>query len=135
MSEDSPSGTGARITRHPAPVYPGISDSVRVASGDLLFLSGVVGLDDDGSAPADFARAVELAYGQLARALAVGGARFADLVRVNVYITRLDQERLTVWRSVRDRFIGPGDLPASTLIGVYSLVGGADIEIDAVAAV
>jgi enamine deaminase RidA (YjgF/YER057c/UK114 family) len=123
-----------RIVRHPAPVYPGISDSVRVTAGDLLFLSGVVGLDADGAAPPEFRRAVELAYEQLHRALAAGGAGFGDLVRVNVYVVDLDAERLPVWRSVRDRFIS-SELPASTLIGVQSLVGGAQIEIDAVAAV
>lgn len=126
---------GSRLTRHPAPVYPGISDSVRVSAGDLLFLSGVVGLEDDGSAPAEFSRAVELAYASLRRSLTVGGAEVDHLVRVNVYIVRLDAERLALWRATRDRFIGPGDLPASTLIGVDSLVGGAEIEIDAVAAV
>ncbi|KZE91650.1 RidA family protein [Microbacterium sp. TNHR37B] len=122
-----------RLTRHPAPIYPGISDSVRVSAGDLLYVSGVVGLEDDGTAPDDFARAVELAYTGLERALARGGARLTDIVRVGVYITRLDQERLGVWRAVRDRFL-PDELPASTLIGVHSLVGGAQIEVDAVAA-
>lgn len=124
-----------RVTRHPAPVYPGISDSVRVTAGDLLFVSGAIGLEDDGSAPAEFTRAVELAYSQLLRALRVGGAEFEDIVRVNVYITRLDDEKLGLWRTTRDRIVGTEHLPASTLIGVHSLVGGAEIEIDAVAAV
>lgn len=126
--------TDRRVVRHPAPIYPGISDSVRVSAGDLLFLSGVVGLEPDGSAPDDFARAVEIAYEQLERALAVGGASFTDIVRVGVYVVGLDAERLAIWRGVRDRFIAT-ELPASTLIGVHSLVGGAQIEIDAVAAV
>lgn len=124
-----------RLVRHPAPVYPGISDSVRVSAGDLLYLSGVVGLEDDGSAPTDFARAVELAYGHLRRALSAGGASPTDIVRVGVYVVGLDAERLAVWRATRDRIMGPDDLPASTLLGVHSLVGGAQIEIDAVAAV
>lgn len=127
--------TAPRITRLPAPVYPGISDSVRVSAGDLLFLSGVVGLDEDGTPPAEFTRAVEIAYTRLRGALERAGAGYAELVRVNVYITGLDEDRLRLWRATRDRFIGPGDLPASTLIGVDSLVGGAEIEIDAVAAV
>ena len=123
-----------RITRHPAPVFPGISDSVRVTAGDLLFVSGVVGLESDGSAPSDFDRAVELAFAQLSRALEVGGAGLADIVRVNVYIVGLDADRLAVYRTVRDSHIST-DLPASTLIGVQTLVAGAQIEIDAVAAV
>lgn len=124
-----------RLTRHPAPVYPGISDSVRVTAGDLLFVSGSVGLEDDGSPPAEFARAVELAYAQLLRALTVGGAGFGDLVRVNVYIAGLDADKLAVWRSTRDRIVGTEELPASTLVGVHTLVGGAEIEVDGVAAV
>lgn len=124
-----------RLLRHPAPVYPGISDSVRVSAGDLLYVSGAGGLEEDGSVPSDFARAVELAYGQLLRALTVGGAGFADIVRVGVYIAGLDDDRLRVWRSTRDRIVGTEELPASTLIGVHSLVGGAEIEVDAVAAV
>lgn len=124
-----------RVTRMPAPVVPGISDSVRVTAGDLLFVSGAIGSEEDGSAPADFGRAVELTYAQLLRALQAGGATFADLVRVNVYIAGLDDDRLTAWRAIRDRVVGTADLPASTLIGVESLVGGALIEIDAIAAV
>ena len=42
-----------RITRNPAPVIPGISDSVKVSAGDLLFISGAVGFEEDGSVPVD----------------------------------------------------------------------------------
>ena len=124
-----------RIHRNPAPVIPGISDSVRVSSGDLLFVSGAVGFEADGSVPATFERAVELTYAELERALRAGGASFTDLVRVNVYVTHLDQEKLAVWRATRDRVLNTPEPSASTLIGVYSLFNGAEIEIDAIAAV
>lgn len=124
-----------RVTRQPSPAVPGISDSVRVTAGDLLFVSGAIGREDDGTMPADFARAVELTYGELLRALRAGGAGFADLVRVNVYIADLDEARLATWRRVRDGAVGTDRVPASTLIGVQSLVWGAQIEIDAIAAV
>lgn len=125
----------SRLTRQPAPVYPGISDSVRVTAGDLLFVSGAIGLEPDGALPDTFERAVELTYGELERALRAGGADFRRLIRVNVYISGLDDERLAIWRRIRDRMVGTDDLPASTLIGVASLVNGAQIEIDAIAAV
>lgn len=124
-----------RITRTPAPSVPGISDSVRVKSGDLLFISGQVGFDEDGSVPEDFARAIELTYAELDRALTAGGATYEDLVRVNVYITHLDQERLAIWRTTRDAVVKTPEPSASTVIGVYSLYNGAMIEIDAIAAV
>jgi len=138
MSDAAPASTGApdpaRITRHPEPVYPGISDSVRVRAGELLYVSGVVGLEDDGSAPSSFERAVELAYAGLRRAIGAGGAAPEGIVRVGVYIAGLDQDKLVAWRAVRDRIMGGDDLPASTLLGVQSLVGGAAIEIDAIVA-
>ena len=124
-----------RITHNPAPVIPGIADSVRVSSGDLLFVSGAVGFEEDGSVPEDFARAIELTYAELERALKAGGAGWEDLVRVNVYITHLDQEKLAIWRRTRDAIVTVDKPSASTVIGVYSLFNGAVIEIDAIAAV
>ena len=109
-----------RITHNPAPVIPGISDSVRVSSGDLLFVSGAVGFEADGSVPKDFRRAIELTYAELERALGAGGASWEDLVRVNVYITHLDQEKLAIWRKTQDSIVKVGQSSASTVIGVYS---------------
>lgn len=124
-----------RIQRTPAPAIPGISDSVRVSAGDLLFVSGAVGFEADGSVPADFARAVELTLREVERALLAGGGSFANLARINVYITHLDQEKLQTFREVRDAIIDLSNVPASTVIGVYSLFNNATIEIDAIAAI
>ncbi|MFV0452683.1 MAG: RidA family protein [Propioniciclava sp.] len=124
-----------RISHTPAPVVPGISDSVRVTAGELIFISGQVGFEADGSVPESFERAIELTYAELERALTAAGASYSDLVRVNVYITHLDQEKLAVWRRTRDAIVGVPEPSASTVIGVYSLYNGATIEIDAIAAV
>lgn len=127
--------TSERITRIEAPVIPGISDSVKVSPGGLLFVSGAVGFEPDGSVPVDFARAVELTLKEVERALRAGGATFSDLARINVYITELDSEKLDIFRTVRDATIDLGNVPASTVIGVFSLFNGASIEIDAIAAI
>ena len=124
-----------RLTHIPAPIIPGISDSVQVRAGDLLFVSGVVGLEPDGSPPDDFTRAVELTYAQLERALTTGGATWDDLVRVNIYITHLDQAKLEILRATRDSIVTSERPSASTVIGVFSLYNGAAIEIDAIAAI
>src|SRR6185312_8454714 len=94
-----------RITYNPAPVVPGISDSVRVKAGELLFVSGQVGFEDDGSIPEDLARAIHLTYAEVERALKAGGATWEDLVRVNVYITQLDDEKLAIWRETRNQIV------------------------------
>ncbi|TFI42470.1 RidA family protein [Rhodococcus sp. 1R11] len=124
-----------RLTHTPAPIVPGIADSVRVKAGELLFISGQVGFEEDGSVPDSFERAIELTYGELERALTAGGASYDDLVRVNVYITHLDQEKLGIFRRTRDAIVKVPEPSASTVIGVYSLYNGATIEIDAIAAV
>jgi len=127
--------TEGRIKRTPAPVIPGISDSVRVSAGDLVFISGAVGFEEDGSVPTDFARAVELTFREVERALKAQNATFSDLARINVYIEHLDKERLHTFRRVRDEIIDTDNTPASTVIGVYSLFNNATVEIDAIAAV
>lgn len=124
-----------RINRSPAPVIPGISDSVRVSADDLLFVSGVLGFEEDGSVPTDFARAVELTLRELERALKDGGASFSNLVRVNVYVDKLDHEKLMTYRRVRDEIIDTDNVPASTVVGVQSLFRDSPIEIDAIAAI
>ncbi|MFB2581291.1 RidA family protein [Herbiconiux sp. P15] len=127
--------TNDRISRIPAPVVPGISDSTRVTAGDLVFISGQVGFEADGSVPTDFARAIELTYAEVERALTAAGATWEDVVRVNVYITELDQEKLKVWRETRNALVKVPEPSASTVIGVHSLYNGATIEVDAIAAV
>lgn len=124
-----------RIHHNPAPVIPGIADSVKLKSGDMIFISGQVGFEADGSVAKTFERAVELTYAQLERALNAAGATYADLVRVNAYITHLDQEKLVMWRQTRDRIVNAPEPSASTVIGVDALFNGAQFEIDAIAAV
>lgn len=126
----------ARVAREPSPTIPGISDSVRVSAGDLLFLSGVVGLRPGGQPAGDFAEETDLVFGELQRALSARGASLSSLVRVNVYIVDLDPEKLATYRAVRDRWIDPDSVPASTLVGVAALFSSTcTIEIDAIAAV
>lgn len=128
--------TGERVSREPSPTIPGISDSVRVSAGDLLFLSGVVGLRPGGVAAGDFAEETDLVFGELERALSARGATLSSLVRVNVYIVGLSPEKLATYRTVRDRWIDPEHIPASTLVGVAALFADTcTIEIDAIAAV
>ncbi|WP_162242480.1 Rid family hydrolase [Yonghaparkia sp. Root332] len=126
----------SRVTREPSPGIPGISDSVRVSAGDLLFLSGVVGLRPGGEPARDLAEEIDLVFGELERALSARGATLASIVRVTVYIVGLTPERLSTYRAVRDRWIDPEHVPASTLVGVAALYSDAvTIEIDAIAAV
>jgi enamine deaminase RidA (YjgF/YER057c/UK114 family) len=109
-------------------VVPGISDSVIDTSTGLVYVSGVYV-----PVPDDFATSTELTFGALGEALARAGTRFENLVRVNVSIRHLDEEKLQIYRRVRDTILDPAHLPASTVVGVHSLYNEASIEIDAIA--
>lgn len=125
-----------RLIRLPHPSIPGISDSVRDAQQGLLYVSGSVALPEDGRAPRNFSHAVDLTFGDMNRQLEAAGATFSDLIRINVWITDLDADRLRVFREVRDRWLDVNNLPASSVIGVAKLYDPrAWIEIDSIAAV
>ena len=90
-----------------------------VQAGDLLFVSGVV--------PVDEGRELVGADDVVAQAHAV----FADVVKVTVFLTDIDDRPLV--NPVRQEVFG-SSRPASTLVEVSALViPGARIEVDAVA--
>jgi enamine deaminase RidA (YjgF/YER057c/UK114 family) len=124
-----------QVVRRPSP-FPGISESVAVTGGTVIQLSGAVGLDDDGAHPADFAVETDLVFRALAGALERAGAGFGDVVKFTVFIVGLDPDRLGIYRTVRDRWIDPDRLPASSVVGVSALYSpSARIEIEAIAVV
>ncbi len=107
------------------------TDAVR--AGDLLFVSGFVPVDGDGRLVGgdDVVAQTRQVFANLAAVLAAAGATFADVVKVTVYLTdiedraRINPVRQDIFRDTR---------PASTLVEVSALATpGAKVEIDAVA--
>ena len=107
------------------------TDAVR--AGDLLFVSGFVPVDGEGRLVGgeDVAAQARQVFANLAAVLAAAGATFADVVKVTVYLTDIEDRawinpvRQDVFRDTR---------PASTLVEVSALATpGAKVEIDAVA--
>ena len=109
------------------------TDAVR--AGDLLFVSGVVPVDEHrelvgGDDVVEQARAV---FANMEQVLAAAGCTFADVVKVTVFLTDIDDRSLV--NPVRQKVFGK-TRPASTLVEVSALViRGARIEVDAVALV
>jgi 2-iminobutanoate/2-iminopropanoate deaminase len=117
---------------------PGLAEPIShytdaVRAGDLLFVSGFVPVDGDGQLVGgdDVVAQTRQVFANLAAVLAAAGATFADVVKVTVYLTdiedraRINPVRQEVFRDTR---------PASTLVEVSALATpGARVEIDAVA--
>jgi 2-iminobutanoate/2-iminopropanoate deaminase len=109
------------------------TDAVRV--GDLLFVSGCVPVDAEGRLVGgnDVVAQARQALANVGAVLAAAGSSFADVAKVTVYLTDVD-DRPKI-NPVRAEFFGDAR-PASTLIEVSRLaVAGAKIEIEAVALV
>ena len=107
------------------------TDAVRF--GDLLFISGLAPVDENLNLVGgdDVAAQTRQLFENMDRILEAAGASFADILKVTVYLTDVnDRQAVDV---VRQEFFGDAR-PASTLIGIAELVvPGMKIEIDAVA--
>ena len=102
-----------------APPISHYCDAVRF--GDLLFISGLVGVDADGKVvgEGDAARQTRQIFENMRRVLEAAGAGFGDVLKVTVFLTNIeDRARIN---PVRQEFFGAAR-PASTLVEVSRLV-------------
>lgn len=118
---------------------PGYSQIVEVNAGRIIFIAGQSALDQDGNliGKNDFAAQAAQVFRNLAVALEASGCSPANLVKLTVFLT--DMNNLGIYREARNRFfasVTPPAAPAVTLVEVSKLYG-ADflIEIEAIAAV
>jgi enamine deaminase RidA (YjgF/YER057c/UK114 family) len=99
--------------------------------GRWLHVAGQLGLN--ASAPGgrgSFAVQAARAFDALAAVLAGEGARLSDVVRMTVYVTSFAEwDEFAAIRAARFA----AEPPASTAVRVVELLGGASIEIDAIA--
>jgi 2-iminobutanoate/2-iminopropanoate deaminase len=109
------------------------TDAVR--AGGLLFVSGCVSVDSEGKlvGGGDVVAQTRQALENVGRVLEAAGVTFADVAKVTVYLTDVD-DRPRI-NPVRREFFGE-TRPASTLVEVSRLaIPGAKVEIEAVAVV
>lgn len=117
---------------------PGYSQIVEVTAGRIIFIAGQTALDRDGNVVGrnDFAAQAEQVFQNLAIAIRAGGCTPADLVKLTVFLT--DMDNLGRYREVRNRFfasVTPPAAPAVSLVEVSKLYGPDFlIEIEAIAA-
>jgi 2-iminobutanoate/2-iminopropanoate deaminase len=107
-----------------------LSDAVRF--GDLLFVSGMVGIDDEGKVvEGGVAAETRQAFGNIAAVLAAAGATLNDVLKINVILT--EAEDFAAFNAAY-REIFPSDPPARVSM-VAGLTIDARVEIDVVAGV
>lgn len=105
-----------------------------VRAGDLVYVSGLLALDDSGAIPhpGDIEAQTATILDALESILTAAGSSPASLIKLTVYVTDIKQRAaVSALRAKR----WPETRPASTLIEVSGLAAdGAVIEIDAIAA-
>jgi 2-iminobutanoate/2-iminopropanoate deaminase len=117
---------------------PGVAEPIShycdaVEANGFLFVSGCPALDEHGDLVGgdDTVAQCEQVLKNLGAILQAAGCAPADVVKVNVYLTDVDDRPLI--NPLRQAFFGESR-PASTLVGVRELpVPGMKVEIEAVA--
>ena len=112
-----------------APAVSHYTHAVRF--GDVMFISGMVGLDRNLNVVSpDVAEQTEKIFQDLRLILDRVGADFSDILKVTVFLTDVNDR--TKINPVRKKYFG-SSLPASTLIGITALVmPELKVEIEAV---
>ena len=101
----------------------------------MVYISGQIAVDKDGTlvGSGDMKAQAEQVFKNLQAALTAAGATFADVVKMNTYIT--DMEKAPAVREVRARYFSEST-PASTLVQVVHLARPEFLlEIEVIAAV
>ncbi|MEY9929794.1 reactive intermediate/imine deaminase [Catenulispora sp. GP43] len=132
------------LATRPAPSAPSAASSApasiaslpftpAVPHGGFIFVSGQVGVDPATGAlrPGGVAAQFEQAVANLEAVLKASGRTLADVVRVGVYLTDMD-DYAAMNDAYRKAFAEP--YPARTAIGVAALPLSAAVEIDAIVA-
>jgi reactive intermediate/imine deaminase len=100
-----------------------------VRAGNLIWVSGTVGIAPDGSVPSDVVGQFDLALANLDRCLKAAGAGPEHVVKVTVFLTDIDDRKRI--NPARQQYFGE-HRPASTLVEVSALVLPAlQVEIEA----
>jgi enamine deaminase RidA (YjgF/YER057c/UK114 family) len=121
---------------NPRPV--GYSDAVITAGGKTIYISGQVPVNEKGEliGKGELRAQTVQVFENLKQILSQSGATFENVVKVNTYIVNCKPADVAIVREVRKSYFSPTQPPASTLVGVTSLVDPAFlIEIEVVAVI
>jgi len=116
----------------------GYSHAVSVTGGRTVYIAGQVAYNTQGEVvgKGDLRAQARQAFENLRIALAAAGGSFKDLVKINTYVVGYKPDQLPILREVRAEMLKDLTPPASTLVGVQSLVNpDLLIEIEAIAVV
>ena len=110
----------------------GYTHTVVTSPGRMVFVSGAAGAAEDGSMPPDFATQADNTFKSLRERLALAGADFNDVVKINYFLR--DMADLAVLREVRARYLNMENPPAASAIPA-PFPGEMMLEVEAIAVI
>jgi enamine deaminase RidA (YjgF/YER057c/UK114 family) len=117
---------------------PEMYTQVVVATGSrMVFVSGQQPEDIHGKlvGPGDFAAQARLAFGNLGRALAAGGARPENVCKITIYVVDYKRDDHVPIIEAAQKTLFGDHKPANVIVGISVMSPGYLIEIDAIAVV
>lgn len=112
----------AIFPRRPHALYKEHGYSPAILSGDLLFVSGMVGAREDGTPEPDLEKQVRLAFDNLRGVLEAAGCTFDDVIDVTMFLIDPEASMGPVLEAMRKAF--PREPYANvTAVGVTWLAG------------
>jgi len=92
--------------------------------GKLVYVSGQVSWGPDGKVvgAGDMRAQCRQVFDNVTAVLKSAGATWDDIIKINGYMVGVTPDNVAAYREVRQNYLKPGRLPASTLVGVTALV-------------
>ncbi|MBC8041729.1 MAG: RidA family protein [Opitutaceae bacterium] len=112
----------AIFPKKPHSLYKQHGYSPAILSGDLLFVSGMVGARADGTPEPELSAQVQLAFTNLQEVLGAAGCAFADVVDVTLFIIDPEASMGVIIGAMRGAFSDEPS-PNVTAVGVNWLAG------------
>ena len=113
------------ISGRPAP----FSSAGRV--GDVMYLSGAIGITPDGKLPETFEGQAKQTMENIGAALKARGLGWGDVFKCTVFIA--DMKNWPAFNTVYVPYFPAGKLPARSAVGVSGLALGAQLELECLA--
>jgi 2-iminobutanoate/2-iminopropanoate deaminase len=110
---------------------PQLPFSDAVLNGNTLYLSGAIGLDKNGKAPAEIDEEIHLLLDHIKATLKEANMTMDDLVYVQIFCT--DLTLYDKFNAAYRGYFSTKDLPARAFIGAGSILRGGHFELQAIA--
>ena len=113
------------------PAFPGAPFSSAVRVGDIVYLSGQIGIGADGKLPAGFEAQARQTMENVGAALKTAGVGWGDVFKCTVMID--DMANWPKFNTIYVPYFPAGKLPARSAFGADGLALGALLELECMA--